>query len=175
VAEAVAAAAERLVPASPRRKQLEATLAEGGYAVLVDGPEDALAVANAIAPEHLELLVTSPEDLLPQVQHAGAVFCGPLAPASVGDYLAGPNHVLPTYGTARFSEALGVDDFRKHIHVVTVGEEGLAEVGEQVIALAEYEGLPAHADSVRLRLDALAGRADDAGRAGRAADGEGAP
>lgn len=157
VADAVVAATEQLVPASPRRAQLEATLAEGGYAVVVDGPEDALAVANAIAPEHLELLVAAPEELLGLVQHAGAVFCGPLAPASVGDYIAGPNHVLPTYGTARFSGALGVDDFRKHIHVVSVGPEGLAEVGEQVITLAEYEGLAAHADSVRRRLDTLAG------------------
>jgi len=151
VADAVVAAVAELVPASPRRAQLEATLAEGGYAVLCDGPEQALAVANAIAPEHLELLVDDAEALLPLVRHAGAVFCGPLAPASIGDYLAGPNHVLPTYGTARFAEALRVDDFRKHIHVVSVGPEGLAEVGDQVVALAEYEGLPAHAESIRLR------------------------
>jgi histidinol dehydrogenase len=156
VADAVVAAVAELVPASPRRAQLEATLAEGGYAVLCDGPEQALAVANAIAPEHLELLVDDAEALLPLVRHAGAVFCGPLAPASIGDYLAGPNHVLPTYGTARFAEALRVDDFCKHIHVVSVGAEGLAEVGDQVIALAEYEGLPAHAESIRLRQAALA-------------------
>ncbi|HEV7757850.1 MAG TPA: histidinol dehydrogenase [Acidimicrobiales bacterium] len=151
VADAVVAAVAELVPASPRRAQLEATLAEGGYAVLCDGPEQALAVANAIAPEHLELLVDDAEALLPLVRHAGAVFCGPLAPASIGDYLAGANHVLPTYGTARFAEALRVDDFCKHIHVVSVGAEGLAEVGDQVIALADYEGLPAHAESIRLR------------------------
>jgi histidinol dehydrogenase len=112
-----------------------------------------MAVANAIAPEHLELLVEGAEGLLPLVRHAGAVFCGPLAPASVGDYVAGPNHVLPTYGSARFSGALRVDDFRKHVHVVTVGEKGLAEVGDHVVALATYEGLPAHADSVRLRRE----------------------
>jgi histidinol dehydrogenase len=151
VADAVVAAVAELVPASPRRAQLEATLAEGGYAVLCDGPEQALAVANAIAPEHLELLVDDADALLPLVRHAGAVFCGPLAPASIGDYLAGANHVLPTYGTARFAEALRVDDFCKHIHVVSVGAEGLAEVGDQVIALADYEGLPAHAESIRLR------------------------
>jgi histidinol dehydrogenase len=151
VADAVVAAVAELVPASPRRAQLESTLAEGGYAVLVDDAEQALAVANAIAPEHLELLVDEAEALLPLVRHAGAVFCGPLAPASIGDYLAGPNHVLPTYGTARFAGALRVDDFRKHIHVVSVGAAGLAEVGDDVIALAEYEGLPAHAESIRLR------------------------
>ena len=153
VADAVTDAVARLVPASPRRRHLEATLSDGGYAVVCDGPEQALAVANAIAPEHLELLVEGAEELLPLVRHAGAVFCGPLAPASVGDYVAGPNHVLPTYGSARFSGALRVDDFRKHVHVVTVGEKGLAEVGDHVVALATYEGLPAHADSVRLRRE----------------------
>jgi histidinol dehydrogenase len=151
VAEAVTAAVARLVPASPRRRHLEATLAEGGYAVVCDDADQALAVANAIAPEHLELLVDGADDLLPLVRHAGAVFCGPLAPASIGDYLAGPNHVLPTYGSARFAGALRVDDFRKHVHVVTVDGKGLAQVAPHVIALAEYEGLPAHAESVRLR------------------------
>jgi histidinol dehydrogenase len=149
----VVAQVAELVPASPRRKQLEATLAEGGYAVLCDGPEQALAVANAIAPEHLELLVDDAEALLPLVRHAGAVFCGPLAPASIGDYVAGANHVLPTYGTARFAGALCVDDFCKRIHVISVGAEGLAEVGPHAIALADYEGLPAHAESIRIRLE----------------------
>ena len=111
VADAVTADVARIVEASPRRADIEATLADGGYAVLVDGPEQAMAVANAIAPEHLELLTADPEALLPLVRHAGAVFCGPWAPASVGDYLAGPNHVLPTYGSARFASALRVDDF----------------------------------------------------------------
>lgn len=151
VADAVVAEVARLVPESPRRRQLEATLAEGGYAVLCDGPEQALAVSNAIAPEHLELLVDDAESLLPLVRHAGAVFCGPLAPASVGDYMAGANHVLPTFGTARFAGALRVDDFRKHVHVVSLGAEGLAEVGPHVVAFADYEGLPAHAESIRIR------------------------
>jgi histidinol dehydrogenase len=153
VADAVTAAVARLVPASPRREHLEATLAEGGYAVVCDDRAQALAVANAIAPEHLELLVDDAEALLPLVRHAGAVFCGPLAPASIGDYLAGPNHVLPTYGSARFAGALRVDDFRKHVHVVTVDDKGLAQVAAHVIALAEYEGLPAHAESIRLRQE----------------------
>ncbi|HEX6167659.1 MAG TPA: histidinol dehydrogenase [Acidimicrobiales bacterium] len=151
VADAVTEAVARLVPASPRREHLEATLAEGGYAVVCDDPAQAVAVANAIAPEHLELLVDGADDLLPLVRHAGAVFCGPLTPASIGDYLAGPNHVLPTYGSARFAGALRVDDFRKHLHVVSVDEKGLAQVAPHVIALAEYEGLPAHAESIRLR------------------------
>ena len=151
VADGVAAEVARLVPLSPRREHLEATLAEGGYVVLCDGPEQALAVSNAIAPEHLELLVDDPEALLPLVRHAGAVFCGPWAPASVGDYLAGPNHVLPTFGSARFSGALRVDDFLKHIHVVSLDRAALDAVGAHVEVLAAYEGLSAHADSIRIR------------------------
>ncbi|MCU1485888.1 MAG: histidinol dehydrogenase [Actinomycetia bacterium] len=151
VADEVTAEVARIVEASPRRADIEATLAEGGYAVVCDGPEQALAVANAIAPEHLELMTADPDSLLPLVRHAGAVFCGPWSPASVGDYLAGPNHVLPTNGSARFSEALRVDDFVKHIHVVTLDEAALAKVAPHVAALAEAEGLAAHADSVRAR------------------------
>jgi len=151
VADAVSEAVTRLVAASPRRADLEATLGGGGYAGLVDGPEQAAAVANAIAPEHLELMNAAPESLLALVRHAGAVFCGPFAPASVGDYVAGPSHVLPTFGTARFSSALRVDDFLKWIHVVSLDAGVLERVAPDVEALAEAEGLTAHAESVRLR------------------------
>lgn len=151
VADAVVAEVTRIVEASPRRADIEATFAEAGYAVVCDGPEQAMAVSNAIAPEHLELMTADPEALLPLVRSAGAVFCGPWSPASVGDYLAGPNHVLPTNGSARFSEALRVDDFVKHVHVVTLDEAALAKVGPHVIAMAEAEGLAAHADAVRAR------------------------
>jgi histidinol dehydrogenase len=150
-AGAVTAAVDRLVAASPRRADLESTLDGGGYAVVVDGPEQAAAVFNAIAPEHLELMNDDPEALLPLVRNAGAVFCGLNAPASVGDYLAGPSHVLPTFGTARFSSALRVDDFIKWVHVVSLEDGALARVGPHVAAIAEAEGLPAHAESVRLR------------------------
>jgi histidinol dehydrogenase len=151
VAEQVTDAVSRLVAASPRRTEIEATLAEGGYAVVVEGPEQAMTVANGIAPEHLELLCDDPDGLLPMVRNAGAVFTGVFAPASVGDYLAGPSHVLPTYGSARFASALRVDDFVRHIHVVSLDEGALARVGAHVQAIAEAEGLPAHAESVRLR------------------------
>ncbi|MGO8870258.1 MAG: histidinol dehydrogenase [Acidimicrobiales bacterium] len=151
VAESVTAHVDRLVAASPRRADLEATLNAGGYAVLVDGPKQALAVANIVAPEHLEIMTEDADSLLPQVTSAGAVFLGPNSPASVGDYLAGPNHVLPTNRTARFASALRVDDFRRHIHAVTVSEKALEVLGPHVVTLAETEGLPAHADSVRLR------------------------
>src|SRR5439155_25934854 len=110
-----------------------------------------MAVANAVAPEHLELMTADPESLLLLVRNAGAVFCGPWSPASVGDYIAGPNHVLPTNGSARFSEALRVDDFIKHVHVVTPDERALARVAPHVVALAEAEGLAAHAESIRVR------------------------
>jgi histidinol dehydrogenase len=152
VADAVSAEVARLVAASPRRSEIESTLAEGGYAVVCDGPEQALAVANTIAPEHLELITEDPEALLPLVRSAGAVFCGPWAPASVGDYVAGPSHVLPTFGSARFASALRVDDFVKHVHVVDLDRDALARVGPHVAALAEAEGLAAHALSVRLRV-----------------------
>ncbi|MDP8937759.1 MAG: histidinol dehydrogenase [Actinomycetota bacterium] len=152
VADRVTEAVTRLVAASPRRSDIEATLDGGGYAVVVDGPEQAMEVANAIAPEHLELMTADPEALLPLVRHAGAVFCGPWAPASVGDYLAGPSHVLPTFGSARFASGLRVDDFLRYVHAVSLDEAALARVGPAVITLAEAEGLAAHAESVRMRL-----------------------
>jgi histidinol dehydrogenase len=151
VAEAVAAHVDRIVKESPRRAELEATLGAGGFAVLVDGPKQAIAIANIVAPEHLEILTGNAESLLSQVTSAGAVFLGPNAPASMGDYLAGPNHVLPTNRTARFASALRVDDFQKHIHAVSVSDKALEVLGPHVVTLAETEGLPAHAQSVRLR------------------------
>jgi histidinol dehydrogenase len=151
VAGAVEAEVARLVADSPRQSDIEATLGKSGISVLVDGPEAAMVVANAIAPEHLELLCEGADDLVASVRHAGAVFCGPLSPASVGDYWAGPSHVLPTFGSARFAGALTPDDFTKPVHVVTVSEEGFAAAAPHVIALAEAEGLTAHADSIRLR------------------------
>jgi histidinol dehydrogenase len=151
VLDAVNAAVERIVLASPRRADLESTLHGGGHACLVDDVEAALAVANVIAPEHLELLFEGADAYLGLVQSAGAVFLGPWSPASLGDYVAGPNHVLPTNRSARFASALRVDDFRRHIHAVTVSEKALEVLGPHVVTLAETEGLPAHADSVRLR------------------------
>jgi histidinol dehydrogenase len=151
VADAVTAEVERIVAASPRRADIESTLRRAGHAVLVDGPDAALAVANAIAPEHLQLMTDDPESLLPLVRNAGAVFTGPWSPASVGDYLAGPSHVLPTHGSARFASALRVDDFVKYVHVVTLDEAALGKVAPHVAAIADAEGLAAHAESVRIR------------------------
>jgi histidinol dehydrogenase len=150
-ADAIDAEVDRLVAASPRRADLESTLGTGGFLALVDGPAHAVAVANVVAPEHLELLVEGAAALLPLVRSAGAVFLGPYAPASVGDYLAGPNHVLPTARTARFASALRVDDFRTHIHAVSMDAATLARLAPHVAAIAQAEGLPAHAQSVIVR------------------------
>ncbi len=156
-AERVSAEVDRIVASSRRRADLEATLAKAGISCLVDGPEQALEVANTIAPEHLQLMVPEEQGLamLDLVQNAGAVFIGEWSPASMGDYIAGPNHVLPTNRTARFASALRADDFRKHLHAVRVTPEALRMLGPLVITMAETEGLPAHADSVRRRLGAL--------------------
>ncbi|MCB0978471.1 MAG: histidinol dehydrogenase [Acidimicrobiales bacterium] len=150
------------VAVAPRRDDITSTFAEGGYAVLVDSPEQAVAVSNTIAPEHLELMTADPQALVPLVRHAGAVFCGPWAPASVGDYLAGPSHVLPTDGTARFGSALTVSDFQKDVHVITLDRDALVTAAPTVAALADAEGLAAHAESVRRRAAAAGGEAGGA-------------
>jgi histidinol dehydrogenase len=152
VARAVVAEITAITEASPRRQDLEANFSQRGYVALVDGPEQAAQVSNHIAPEHLELLVEDPEALLALIRNAGAIFTGPWSPASLGDYIAGPSHVLPTSGTARFASALTVSDFQKHMHIVSATEGGLRAVSHHVIALAEAEGLPAHADSIKDRL-----------------------
>ena len=157
VAEAVGAEVSAIAAAAPRRSEIEATLSSSGYAIVVEGPEQAAEVVNRIAPEHLQLMVSEPAELVPLVRHAGAIFCGHNAPASLGDYLAGPSHVLPTGRTARFGSALGVADFCRTTHVISADEEALVRLGPAVETLATAEGLPAHAASVRRRLDRLAG------------------
>jgi len=151
VADRVVEVLGKLLAEAPRRDVIAANLEANSYVALVDGPEAAMACANRIAPEHLQLMTADPEALLGLVRHAGAVFLGPYAPASVGDYVAGPNHVLPTYGSARFAGALRVDDFRKHLHVVSVDEAGMARLAPYVAVLAEAEGLATHAASARIR------------------------
>lgn len=141
------------VAVAPRAGDITATFAEGGYAVLVDSPEQAVAVSNTIAPEHLELMTEDPHALVPLVRHAGAVFCGPWSPASVGDYLAGPSHVLPTDGTARFGSALTVSDFQKDVHVITLDRTAIERAAPTVAAIARAEGLAAHAESVLRRVE----------------------
>jgi histidinol dehydrogenase len=153
-ADAISDAVDTLTAKAPRRLEIESTLAKNGYCVVVRDPDQAVAVANAVAPEHLELMSADPESLLPKVTNAGAVFLGSYAPASVGDYLAGPSHVLPTDRTARFASGLRVDDFTKYVHVVSLDQPALARVAPHVAAIADAEGLAAHADSVRIRTAA---------------------
>ena len=153
--EAVAARVEQALDAlldiAPRRDEATSTLDAGGRVVLVDDAARAVDAANAIAPEHLELMCEAADLLVPLVRNAGAVFVGGYAPAVIGDYVAGTNHVLPTGGTARFASALRVADFQKHIHVVRADARALARVGPAARAIAEAEGLFAHADSIRRR------------------------
>jgi histidinol dehydrogenase len=151
-AEEISECVERFVERSPRREDTKAALEAGGYVVLVDGPQQALEIVNEIAPEHLELTVADAESLVPLVRNAGAVFLGPLAPASIGDYIAGPSHVLPTFGSARFASGLGVEDFVRHSHTIAVDERGIERVAKHVATIAESEQLPAHAESVRVRM-----------------------
>jgi histidinol dehydrogenase len=150
-AREISEAVDRLVKVAPRRREIESTLAAGGYAVLVDGPEQAMAVSNEIAPEHLELFSEDPEKLLPLVKSAGVVFLGPYTPAAIGDYVAGPSHVLPTYGSARYASVLGVEDFTKRIHAVEVDRSAIDRLAPTVARLAKAEGLSAHAESVLMR------------------------
>ena len=152
VLEAVTEAVARFVAESPRRGEIEATLAGGGYAVLVEGPEQAMAVANEIAPEHLELCCDNARAMIPLVRNAGAVFIGAYTPASLGDYMAGPSHTLPTFRSARYASVLGVEDFLRRVHVISADRQALAGVAPYVAAIAKAEGLFAHARSVELRF-----------------------
>ncbi len=155
VADAVDESLVRLVAAAPRRAEVESTFASGGFCALVDGPEAAIAVVNHIAAEHVEVMTADAASLAGGIRHAGAVFLGPLAPASIGDYVAGPSHVLPTFGTARFGSALTVDDFTKQVHIIEINRDGFDAAAPVVAAIADAEGFATHAESVRLRTRAL--------------------
>lgn len=150
--EAVEAAMRELLAVAPRRGDIESNLASAGHVALVRDGEQAVQVANIIAPEHLQLITADAATIVDGVRHAGAVFLGPMSPASLGDYIAGPSHVLPTNGTARFGGALGIEDFTKDVHVVTAGAEAIRWAAPHVETLAVSEGLDAHAESVRLRV-----------------------
>ncbi len=136
----------------PRKDVALTSLKKKGAILLVPSLEEALAVANKIAPEHLELMVERPEEFLFAIQNAGAVFLGNYTPEALGDYIAGPNHVLPTMGFARFASSLSVEKFCKKINFLHYTEEALKKEAKKVIILAEAENLPAHAEAVRRRL-----------------------
>ena len=148
----VEASIRRLLPKLSRREVVEASLAARGALIQTRSLEEACAIADRIAPEHLELSVADPDALLPRLHHAGAIFLGRWSSEAIGDYCAGPNHVLPTSGTARFSSPLGVYDFQKRTSVIGVSQAGAAALGPVAATLAEGEGLQAHALSALARL-----------------------
>ena len=143
---------ERLLPSMPRRAIIEASLKNRGAFVLVENLDMACEIANYIAPEHLELCVENPEAYLPKLKHAGAIFMGRFTSESLGDYCAGPNHVLPTSRSARFSSPLGVYDFQKRTSLIKVSESGAQKLGKIASTLAHGEGLTAHARAAEMRL-----------------------
>lgn len=151
--DAVAASIGKLINEMPRKKVIEASLKARGALILTRDLEEACAVANRIAPEHLELAVQDPEKLLPHVKTAGAIFLGRWSSEAIGDYCAGPNHVLPTAGTARFSSPLGVYDFQKRTSVIGVSKQGAQKLGRVAVTLAEGEGLSAHARAAQMRFE----------------------
>lgn len=152
LADAVSAAVAAALPGLPRQAIAGASWATHGAIILVRDWTEAAGLVNRLAPEHLELLLADPDPVFAQVRHAGAIFLGPWCPEAVGDYVAGPNHVLPTGRTARFASGLSVYDFLKRTTWVRADRAALAAVGPAAVALAEAEGLDAHARSIALRL-----------------------
>ncbi|MDO8462122.1 MAG: histidinol dehydrogenase [Deltaproteobacteria bacterium] len=142
---------EKLVPLSPRKVIMASSFESEGQAILVKNLREACLEANRLAPEHLELMVKSPRKLLPWIKNAGAIFLGNFSPVALGDYAAGPNHVLPTGGTARFSSPLGVSDFLKYSSVIEATPKGLQKLSSVIQKIATAEGLTVHAESVRVR------------------------
>lgn len=151
LAAAVAAECGRQLASLPRAEIARAALERNGLILIAADLPAAMELANAAAPEHLEILTAEPFALLPYVRHAGAVFLGPYSPEPLGDYLAGPNHVLPTGGTARFYSVLNVETFMKRTSIIAYTREALAAAADDVIRLAAAEGLEAHANAVRIR------------------------
>jgi histidinol dehydrogenase len=152
LAQAVPTAVERQLADHPRRALTETSLRDWGLVVLCESLERAATLSDRFAPEHLELLVQDPETLAGRIRQAGAIFLGAHTPEAAGDYLAGPNHTLPTGGTARFSGALSVETFLHHTSLISFTRTALEATGPSIVTLAASEGLHSHAESVRLRL-----------------------
>jgi histidinol dehydrogenase len=148
---AVERAIEQHLQALPKAQIARTSMENRGALILVKDRSEALQLINQVAPEHLELCMDKPEDMLPQIRHAGAIFMGRYTPEALGDYCAGPNHVLPTSGTARFSSPLGVYDFQKRSSIIYCAEQGSKPLAQAADVLAQQEGLEAHARSARYR------------------------
>lgn len=153
LAEKIAAETERQLALLPRREIAEKSLSSGGGVIVVKQIREAVEIANSVAPEHLELYVEDPASLLPLVKSAGAVFLGGSTPEPVGDYFAGPDHILPTGGSAKFFEVLNEDTFTRKMSVIGYTERALREDSEKIAALARSEGLEAHARAVLIRTE----------------------
>jgi len=151
--ERVQASIEKLLPTMPRQAVIRQSLTDRGALIHVRDLEEACAIANRVAPEHLELALADPDPWVGKIHHAGAIFIGHYTSESLGDYCAGPNHVLPTSGSARFSSPLGVYDFQKRTSLIKVSKAGAQTLGRIASTLAHGEGLPAHAKSAEFRLD----------------------
>ncbi|MDO9629831.1 MAG: histidinol dehydrogenase [Acholeplasmataceae bacterium] len=143
---------EKQIVKLERKKIIEESLKNYGAIVLTNSLSDSIYIANQLAPEHLEILTKKPEEVLEKIENAGAIFLGPYTPEPVGDYYAGPNHTLPTSGTARFASALSTLDFLKKTSVVSYSKEALLSASEAIIGLANEEGLTAHANSIAIRF-----------------------
>lgn len=152
LAAAVAEELERQIPLLPREEIARASIDTNGKIIVAENMQEAVAAANAIAPEHLEVCVDEPFSLLDDIKNAGSIFLGKNVPEALGDYLAGPNHTLPTSGTARFSSPLSVDDFVKKSSFIYYPKAALEKVSDRIIDFAEREGLQAHAQSVAVRF-----------------------
>jgi histidinol dehydrogenase len=153
VAENVAKEVQEQLTTLPKRDIAGASIRDYGVIYIARDLVEAIDVVNELAPEHLELLTDEPMNLVGKIRHAGAIFVGPYSSEPVGDYFAGPNHVLPTNGTARFSSPLNVDDFTKKSSIIAYSKQALQENGHKISALARLEGLEAHARAIDIRLE----------------------
>lgn len=153
IAQKVQQEVSRLLEDHPRKTLTEKAIAHYGLIVVVESLEIAAQLSNSFAPEHLELEIGDPWSLIEQIRHAGAIFLGHSTPEAVGDYLAGPNHTLPTSGAARYASALGVETFMKHSSLIQYSSTALKQMSSTIQILAQAEGLPSHGDSVRLRTE----------------------
>lgn len=152
LAEAVSSEVKKQLETLPRREIASASIENYGCIYVADSLDEAVAAVNELAPEHLEILTENPMELVGSIRHAGAIFLGRYSSEPVGDYFAGPNHVLPTNGTARFSSPLSVDDFIKKTSIISYSEKAFAQSAEKIAAFARLEGLEAHARAIEERL-----------------------
>ncbi|MBQ3434905.1 MAG: histidinol dehydrogenase, partial [Selenomonadaceae bacterium] len=151
LADKVAAQVDEQLKNLPRKEIAATSIERNGLIVVAEDLDEAIDFANFSAPEHLELLVSAPFELLPKIKNAGAIFLGAYSPEPLGDYLAGPNHVLPTGGTAKFYSVLNVETFLKRTSLISYSRRDLLDAANDIIRLAEAEGLHAHADAISLR------------------------